>query len=273
MFNFFKKKPTRPLLPGPIPKDSRRKLHPNLQKRIDEGWMAPAVTEDGREVIINDIQYFEYIRNGEAITYSRNLAYERAVTEFHQMAGHSQMANFFIEAVADLSHNIYNFRDTDRPRSELAMQELLGLADVTKAALQTKNPISHICNVAAIYLVAENEDPDINNAAVQLEKYQSFLAAYEFQDFFFRIRIAPLSVWQVLSEANLSISTAQAYNQIVGVIKPIYLSLGDNLTENSLKGLLRQWMALSTHTIESYAQLFERHLSNLNTSEKTTSAS
>ena len=273
MFKFFKKKPTRPPMPGSEPKESKRKLHPNLQKRIDEGWMAPAVTEDGREVIINDIQYFEYIRNGEAITYSRNLAYEKAVTEYHQTAGHGQMFQFFIEAVADLSHSIYNFRDTDKQRSELAMQELIGLADVTKAALDTKNPISHIVNVAAIYLVAENEDPDINNAAVQLEKYEAFMSAYEYHDFFFRIRIVPLNIWQVLSEANLAISTAQAYNQVVGVVKPIYLSLGDNLTDNSLKGLLRRWMALSTHTIESYAHLFEKHLSNLNTSGRTTNGS
>ena len=223
MFNIFKRKVPRPQLPGPEPKASKRKLHPNLQKRIDEGWMAPVVTEDGREVIINDAQYFEYVRNGEAITYSRNLAYEKAVTEYHQTAGHGQMFQFFIDAVADLSHGIYNFRDTDRAKSELAMQELIGLADVTKAALQTKNPISHIINVAAIYLVAENEDPDINNAAVQLEKYESFLSAYEFHDFFFRIRIAPLNVWQVLSEANLSLSTAQAYNQVVLLVLFIVL--------------------------------------------------
>ena len=260
-------------MPGSEPKESKRKLHPNLQKRIDEGWMAPAVTEDGREVIINDIQYFEYIRNGEAITYSRFLAYEKSMTEYEQLAGHSQMMRFFIQASTDLANVIFNFRDTDKQRSELAMRELITLADATRAAIETKNPLSQIVETAAIFLVAENEDPDINTTAIQREKYEAFMSAYEYHDFFFRIRIVPLNLWQVLSEGNLLLSTVQAYNQLAGVVKPIWQSLGDESTDNIPRDLLRQWAGMLVRTIESYARFTEKHLNNLNTSGRTTNGS
>ena len=96
--------------------------------------MAPAITEDGREVIINDIQYFEYIRNGEAITYSRFLAYEKAMTEYEQLAGHSQMMRFYIQASTDLSNVIFNFRDTDRQRDGRAEVQGLRAAAPGRAA-------------------------------------------------------------------------------------------------------------------------------------------
>lgn len=245
-------------------------IHPRIAQMVAEQWMAPAITHDGQPLIIEGVQYYEFIRNGEKITYSRNLAYEQAVTEYNELAGHGQLLKYHLQATKELTRRAFNYRNTDQAESELALQQLIGLNAGTEKALQTKNPISFICQVAAIFYVAENEDPDINDATLQEEKFLSFLHAKEYHDFFFRMHIVPLNVFQTLLELNLTLFTAQAYQEMVGTVKPMYLDSVSDSTENGLNHTYKHLLAMSADTINSYEHLFTKLSSGLTTSELTT---
>lgn len=265
--NLFQK-PQPEAQPAPTPK--ARNLHPKLAQLVQEQWMAPAITHDGRPLIINGVQYYEFIRQGEKIPYSRNLAYEQAVTEYNEIAGHGQLLKHHLQATKELARQAFNYRNTDHAESELALQQLIGLTAGTEKAVETKHPIGFICQVAAIYHVAENEDPEINDATLQEEKAAAFLKAKEYHDFFFTMRIVPLNVFQTLSEANLLLSTAQAYEQIAGTVRPMYLALESDLTGSEQKRTYQHLLAMSVDIINSYEHLFMRLSNGLITSESTT---
>ena len=255
--------------PQPQPEPQPANLHPRLAQLVAEQWMAPAITSDGRPLIIEGVQYYEFIRNGDKITYSRNLAYEQAVTEYNEIAGHGQLLKYHLQTTKELTRRAFNYRNTDHAESELALQQLIGLNAGTEKALETKHPISFICQVAAIFYVAENEDPDINDATLQEEKYLAFLHAKEYHDFFFRMPIVPLNVFQTLSELNLTLFTAQAYQQLAGTVRPMFLASESDSTANELNRTYKHLLAMSVDTIASYEHLFTR-LSNGSTSSELT---
>ncbi len=253
-----------------MPKPSRP-LHPRLAQMINEGWMAPAVSPSGKPLILNGVTYYEYIRNAEKLTYSRNLAYEAAVTEYHEIAGHSSLLKHQLKATRELASEIFNYRNTDPARSELAMQQLIGLSTATEKALETKHPMGFICQVAAIFFVAENEDPDINDAALQEEKTAVFLKAYEFHDFFLRMRLVPLNVLEALFELSSTLSTVQAYHQIAAQAKLMYLGSESDSTAKGLNSTSKHLLEMSLNITHSYEHLFTKLSSIWTTSEKTTS--
>lgn len=272
MKNFFKKlfgkakTKVMPLVTG-------KSLHPRLAQLVNEGWMAPAVTSDGRPLVVNGVTYYGYVRNAEKLTYSRNLAYEAAITEYNEIHGHSKLLKEHLRMSKLLASEIFNYRHTDPQRSELSMQHLIGLTTSTEVAIASKHPIGFVCQVAAIFFVAENEDPDINDSSLQEEKAEAFLKATEFHDFFFTMQLVPLNVLQTLSDLNLTLFTAEAYQQLAVQARAIYSSLGSDSIDSALKNASKYLMATSIATIHSYEHLFTR-LSNYSTSsEKTPSKS
>lgn len=248
--------------------EQRKRCHPRLDELVAEGWMQPVITNTGDWLEIDGVQYYEFGRNAEKLTYSRNLAYESAVNEYNEIAGHSQLLRYHVQASRDLARQIFNYRNTDFAQSELAMQQLIGLGDATAKAIETKHPIGFICNVAAIYFVAENEDPEINDPTLQEEKAAKFLKATQFHDFFFRMRLVPLNVLQTLFEQDLLLSTAQAYAQIAGTAKLMYHSIDSQSTDEAQRGTYRRLMAMSIDIINSYEHLFTRLSNSLTTSEQ-----
>ena len=274
-FKFGSAPPIGPLRDEPTPDPLRnfrpKPLHPRLAQLVSEGWMAPAISPSGKPLIINGVTYYEYIRNAEKLTYSRNLAYEAAVTEYHEIAGHSSLLKHQLKATRELASEIFNYRNTDPARSELAMQQLIGLSTATEKALETKHPMGFICQVAAIFFVAENEDPDINDASLQEEKKAIFLKAYEFHDFFLRMRLVPLNVLEALLELSSTLSTVEAYHQIAGQAKLMYLASESDSTAKGLNSISKHLLGMSLDITHSYEVLFTKLSSIWTTSEKTTS--
>lgn len=253
--------------PQPKPKN----LHPRLAQLVNEGWMAPAISPSGKPLIINGVTYYEYIRNAEKLTYSRNLAYEAAVSEYNEIAGHSSLFRHHLKINKELSLEIFNYRNTDPARSELAMQQQIGLNAATEKALETKHPIGFVCQVAAIFFVAENEDPDINDMTLQEEKTAIFLKAKEFHDFFFKMPLLPLNVLGTLLDLNLPLSTTQAYHNVAETMRLMYLSTEYDSTDEEQRSIYKRLVELSINTIHSYEHLYMRLTSSLTTSERTTS--
>lgn len=253
-----------------FPPKPTRPLHPRLAQLVSEGWMAPAISPSGKPLILNGITYYEYIRNAEKLTYSRNLAYEAAVTEYNEIAGHSSLLKHHLSATKELASEIFNYRNTEPQRSELAMQQLIGLSAATEKALETKHPMGFICQVAAIFFVAENEDPDINDAALQEEKTAVFLKAYEFHDFFLRMPLVPLNVLEALFELSSTLSTVQAYHQIAAQAKLMYLGSESDSTAKGLNSTSKHLLEMSLNITHSYEHLFTKLSSIWTTSEKTT---
>ena len=270
--NLFQSKPTAEPQPEPAPTPAPN-LHPRLAQLVQEQWMAPAITNDGRPLIIDGVTYYEFIRYGEKIPYSRSLAYEQATNEYHQIAGHSQLLKYHLQATKELARRAFNYRNTDAAESELALQQLIGLSSGTQKAVETKHPISFFCQVAAIYHVAENEDPEINDLALQEEKYLAFLKAKEFHDFFFRMRLEPLNVFRAQLEASLAVSTAQAYQELAAMVKPIFTALESDSTANELKRTFGYLMAMSVDICNSYEHLLTMLSNGWTSSELTTKES
>ena len=97
LFGFGKSKMLEAKKPTP------RNLHPRLTQLVSEGWMDIAGAKDGRSLIIDGVTYYEYIRNAEKLTYSRNLAYEAAVSEYNEIAGHSALLKSHIDLTQQLA--------------------------------------------------------------------------------------------------------------------------------------------------------------------------
>lgn len=259
IFGFGKK----PMLEAKKP--TPRNLHPRLAQLVSEGWMDIAGAKDGRPLIIDGVTYYEYIRNAEKLTYSRNLAYEAAVSEYNEIAGHSALLRSHIDLTEKLASEIFNYRNTDPPRAELAMQHLIGISASTKKALETKHPIGFICQVAAIFYVAENEDPDINDMTLQEEKAAIFLRAKEYHDFFFKMPCLPLNVLGTLLDLNSPLSTTQAYHNVAEIMKLMYLSTEYDSTDEEQKNIYRRLVETCINTIHSYEHLFMRLTSSSTT--------
>lgn len=252
ILGFGKRKMLAPKKPTP------RNLHPRLAQLVSEGWMDIAGSKDNRALIIDGITYYEYIRNAEKLTYSRNLAYEAAVSEYNEIAGHSALLKNHIEITQQLASEIFNYRNTEPSRAELAMQHLIGISTATKKALETKNPIGFICQVAAIFFVAENEDPDINDMTLQQEKAEIFLKAKEYHDFFFKMPLLPLNVLGTLLDLSSPLSTTQAYHNVAETMKLMYLSTEYDSTDEEQRSIYRRLVEMSINTIHSYEHLFTR---------------
>lgn len=159
-------------------------MHPQLKFALERGYVEPALMPDNTHLEIEGMKYYVFSNNGEKLTQSRLYAFSDFLEEHNRFVARKedlQTAMDFIEET--LSEAIMTINTEPKECLNLLSQAKFR-AQTTKQRLQMGASIERIWEISAIWFLAEDEDPEINDPIKNNKKVSDFMTKPELTGFF-----------------------------------------------------------------------------------------
>lgn len=161
-------------------------MHPQLKFALDRGYVEPAMMPDNTQLKVNGVKYYVFSNNGEKFTQSRLYAFSDFIEEHNRFVARKedlQTAMHFINEV--LTEALMVVNTEPKECMDLILQAKYR-AQTTGQRLELGASIERIWEISAIWFLAEDEDPEINDPTRNKKKVADFQTRPELTGFFQR---------------------------------------------------------------------------------------
>lgn len=161
-------------------------MHPQLKYALERGYVEPALMPDDSQLEVNGVKYFVFSNSGEKLTQSRLFAFSDFLDEYNRFVARKedlQIAMDFIEQTLTEAMMVVN----TEPRECLSLiTQAKFRAQTTQQRLNLGASVERIWEISAIWFLAEDEDPEINDPTRNKKKVIDFQTRPELTGFFQR---------------------------------------------------------------------------------------
>lgn len=231
-------------------------MHPQLKFALERGYVEPALMPDNTQLEVNGMKYYVFSNNGEKLTQSRLYAFSDFIEEHNRFVARKedlQIAMDFIEET--LSEAIMTINTEPKECLNLLSQAKFR-AQTTRQRLQLGASIERIWEISAIWFLAEDEDPEINDPTRNKKKVTDFQTRPELTGFFQRWaknvwNALPMSFDNSLLNAIRDINLSEILqNQIFTQSQSGEFSRISSELQSSLNSQTEMWVSVN-NTLDS----------------------
>lgn len=161
-------------------------MHPQLKFALERGYVEPALMPDNTQLEIEGMKYYVFSNNGEKLTQSRLYAFSDFIEEHNRFVARKedlQTAMHFINEVLTEALMVVN---TEPKECINLIMQAKYRSQTTGQRLELGASIERIWEISAIWFLAEDEDPEINDPTRNKKKVTDFQTRPELTGFFQR---------------------------------------------------------------------------------------
>lgn len=157
-----------------------------MQFALDRGYVEPAMFSENQQLEINGVKYFVFSNDGERLTQSRLYAFSDFLDESNRFVAKKEDLRAALQLIDEvLSEALMTVNTEPRDCINLITQAKYR-AQTTLQRLNIGASIERIWEISAIWFLAEDEDPEINDPMRNRKKVADFQTRPELTGFFQR---------------------------------------------------------------------------------------
>lgn len=161
-------------------------MHPQLSFALERGYVEPALMPDNSHMEVNGVNYYVFSNSGEKLTQSRLYAFSDFLDEYNRFVARKedlQTAMTFIEETLAEALMVVN---TEPKECLNLITQARFRAQTTQQRINMGASVERIWEISAIWFLAEDEDPEINDPIRNRKKVLDFQTRPELTGFFQR---------------------------------------------------------------------------------------
>jgi hypothetical protein len=185
-------------------------MHPQLRFALDRGYVEPALMPDNSQLEINGTKYYVFSNSGEKLTQSRLYAFSDFLDEYNRFVARKEDLQTAMAFITETLGEALMVVNTEPKECMDLLTQARFRAQTTMQRLDLGASIERIWEISAIWFLAEDEDPEINDTIRNKKKVADFMTRPELTGFFQRWA---KNVWNALPR-SLDNSLANAIRDL-----------------------------------------------------------
>jgi hypothetical protein len=188
-------------------------MHPKLKYALEAGYVEPALMTDGSQLVIEDVKYYVFANNGEKLTQSRLYAFSDFLEEFNRFVAKKEDIQTGMDFIEEILTEALMVVSTEPKECINLITQAKFRAQSLKQRVNLGASVERIWEISAIWFLAEDEDPEINDPVRNKKKVLDFQTRLELIGFFQRWvknvwnalpRYLDMSLLNAIREINMS---------------------------------------------------------------------
>lgn len=161
-------------------------MHPQLKYALERNYVEPALLPDGTQLEISGTKYYVFSNSGEKFTQSRLYAFSDFLEESNRFVARKEDLTLAMDFVMETLQEAMMMVNTEPKECMNLITQAKFRAQTTKTRLEMGASIERIWEISAIWFLAEDEDPELNDSSRNRKKVKDFMTRPELTGFFQR---------------------------------------------------------------------------------------